>query len=58
MLRIGEDGAGVALFDDIAAARGLQHAVSPLHLRATYLRIDVAKPAGKPGHPPKPGHPQ
>ena len=42
----------------IAAARGLQHAVSPLHLRATYLRIDVAKPAGKPGHPPKPGHPQ
>jgi len=41
-----------------AAARGLQHAVAPLHLRATYLRIDVAKPAGKPGHPPKPGHPQ
>ncbi|MDD9810421.1 MAG: tRNA (adenosine(37)-N6)-threonylcarbamoyltransferase complex dimerization subunit type 1 TsaB [Gammaproteobacteria bacterium] len=36
----------------IAAARGLQHAVSPLHLRATYLRIDVAKPAKKPGHPP------
>ena len=36
----------------IAAARGLQHAVSPLHLRATYLRIDVAKPARKPGHPP------
>ena len=35
----------------IAATRGLQYAVSPLHLRATYLRIDVAKPAGKPGHP-------
>lgn len=29
----------------IAAARGLRHAVDPLHLRAIYIRNQVAKPA-------------
>lgn len=29
----------------IAATRGLQHAVNPLHLRVRYIRVDVAKPA-------------